>query len=68
MRHRQLNKVHRQLMDFLFSLAQTCGKHMILAIIQLLWITLITRLLMLIPLTRLLIKTTLIALALETRA
>ena len=52
-------------MDFLISFAQTCGEHMILTTIQLLWIALITRLLLLIPLSRLLVETALITLALK---
>ena len=67
-RNLRLNRVHYPLMNFLISFAQNCGEHMTLTTIQLFWIALITRMLLLIPLARLLIKTTLIALALETRA
>ena len=53
-------------MNLLISFAQARGKNMILATIQLLWITLISGLLQLIALIGLLIKTALIALALKT--
>ena len=54
-------------MNLLISLAQASDENMILATIELLWITLIPRLLLLIALTVLLIKTILIALALKSR-
>ena len=65
--HRRFNRVNYPFVKILIALAQASGEDMILTTIQLLWITLITRMLLLIPLARLLIKTTLIALARETR-
>ena len=63
----RLNSVHSPLVELLVSLAQTCGKNVILRNIQLLWMTLISRLLLLLtPLARLLIITTLITMIITT--
>ena len=57
----QFNSIDCPLVKLLITLAQTSGEHMILATIQLFWVTLVTRLL-LISLITLLVITTLVVL------